>query len=204
MAENIKSGKYYRVFNGESWDRMHFVTDASSVLTNDGKTVETNLAAINENLDVVNNNLGGLRFGYDGDNDVYGYYKADDSFVPFRNFYGVVDLGTERTIDITSIVGAKNIGKYTEDDFICMALASVTGKIWIPYPEFLTWVGTEKKTALVKTYDPTTGVLNLTGGTYNVTATMIAAAEGKSYSTKNNSPVQSYLILKTPPIESNS
>lgn len=27
-----------------------------------------------------------FRFGYDGDNDQYGYYKADDSFVPFSNF----------------------------------------------------------------------------------------------------------------------
>ena len=46
MAENIKSGKYYRVFNGTDWDRMHFVTDANSVDANDGDNMETKVGAI--------------------------------------------------------------------------------------------------------------------------------------------------------------
>ena len=41
MAENIKSRKNYRVFNGESWDRMHFVTDTNSVDIYNGKKGET-------------------------------------------------------------------------------------------------------------------------------------------------------------------
>ena len=44
--ESIKSRKYYRVHNGESWDRMHFVTDANSVDANDGDTMETKVGAI--------------------------------------------------------------------------------------------------------------------------------------------------------------
>jgi len=35
-------------------------------------------------LDEVNNNLGGLRFGVDGDGN-YGYYGADDSLIPFKS-----------------------------------------------------------------------------------------------------------------------
>lgn len=33
----------------------------------------------------LNNNLGGLRFGYDGDSNSYGYYGADDCFIPFSS-----------------------------------------------------------------------------------------------------------------------
>ena len=44
-TESIKSRKYYRINNGTSWDRMHFVTDANSVDANDGDTLETKIGA---------------------------------------------------------------------------------------------------------------------------------------------------------------
>ena len=35
-------------------------------------------------VDELHNSLGGLRFGYDGDSNTYGYYGADGSLIPFR------------------------------------------------------------------------------------------------------------------------
>lgn len=42
-----------------------------------------NNSNVQKELDEQNKNLGGLRFGVDGDGNG-GYYKADDSFVPFK------------------------------------------------------------------------------------------------------------------------
>ena len=47
---------------------------------------DSNLEAINVQaaIDEVNDSLGGLRFGTDGDGN-YGYYGADDSLIPFKS-----------------------------------------------------------------------------------------------------------------------
>lgn len=113
MAENIKSGKHYRVYNGESWDTMHFETDTDSVYAKDGKTLEekvgaikgittstdvteegyaadaTVVAALNYNLGEVNESLVAqdnlkFQFATDGEGN-YGYLGADDSFIPFKS-----------------------------------------------------------------------------------------------------------------------
>lgn len=42
----------------------------------------------------LNNNLGGLRFGTNGDGSC-GYYKADGSFVPFKSGFALEDLEVE-------------------------------------------------------------------------------------------------------------
>ena len=44
----------------------------------------TDINKTNEKVNQLNNNLGGLRFGVDGDGN-YGYYGADDSLVPFKS-----------------------------------------------------------------------------------------------------------------------
>ena len=115
MAENIKSRKYYRVHNGESWDRMHFVTDANSVDANDGDTMETKVGAFKgittstnvteegyaadaTTVAALNDSLGGLSFGVDSEGN-YGYYKYDepvgaDTLVPFKGLANIVDNGS--------------------------------------------------------------------------------------------------------------
>ena len=94
-----------------------------------------NKSTVQEEIDKQNDNLGGLRFGVDGDGNG-GYYKADDSFVPFKsggpilvglaifgcgdgnygtntvvvdsNYVSVSDGGTSRTVTFT----IKKDGKY--------------------------------------------------------------------------------------------
>ena len=55
-------------------------TNSTLVSTN----VQGAITELNESLNELNSNLGGLRFGVDGDGNG-GYYKADDSFVPFKS-----------------------------------------------------------------------------------------------------------------------
>lgn len=50
---------------------------------------------------ILNESLGGLRFGYDGDSNAYGYYGADDSFIPFSSGkYGTVIINSDNTFEI--------------------------------------------------------------------------------------------------------
>ena len=56
-------------------------------LTNVNEAIAENANAIAENASAIieqNKNLGGLRFGVDGDGN-YGYYGADDSLIPFNS-----------------------------------------------------------------------------------------------------------------------
>ena len=158
-------------------------------------TYDQKLAEHTDNLTEINNNLGGLRFGYDGDSDVYGYYKADDSFVPFRNIYDVINLGTGRTINITNIVGAKNIGKYNVDDFICEL--NYTNIFVDNNRDNHCDISANLETGLSKSYNPSTGVLTLSGGTIRVRS-VVAGTSIEVVNYTANCNVISYLKLKTP------
>ena len=52
--------------------------------------------AVKNQFNEQNKNLGGLRFGVDGDGNG-GYYKADDSFVPFKKSSGGLILVSTST-----------------------------------------------------------------------------------------------------------
>lgn len=84
--EEWTSGKSYKV--GNQVKRNNAVYSC--------KTANSNTAPPNATYwKVVNlGNFGGLRFGIDGDGN-YGYYKADDSFVPFSNIkkFGYYTIG---------------------------------------------------------------------------------------------------------------
>lgn len=43
-----------------------------------------NITELEEDINELNNNLGGVKFGIDGDGN-YGYYGADDSLIPFNS-----------------------------------------------------------------------------------------------------------------------
>lgn len=72
MGKIIRNGIEY----SGTYDDANSVNYDNSVSGLDARTVQ-------EGIDQLNSNLGGLRFGYDGDSNSYGYYGADDSFVPF-------------------------------------------------------------------------------------------------------------------------
>lgn len=113
--------------------------------------------------------------------------------------YDVINLGNAREINITDIVGAENIDKYTVDDFICLTTYEPIGGIYIPavsdhnYP---TYVGTQNYVNITKSYSPSSGILTLTGGQCNFTVTM--SENRGNYSNVITAPVVTYLKVKTP------
>ena len=76
---------------------------------------DSNVLATSKALKKVNDSLGGLRFGTDGEGN-YGYFGADDSLIPFRS--KVVYLGTGRSFNIATVVGIENVKRYSADNFI--------------------------------------------------------------------------------------
>ena len=101
---NHVSGKSYRVCTNadtDTYDELSFKTDSTDVKFNDGYSAEYKVGIINGITDdlscedssiaassaavkTLNDSLGGLRFGKDGDGN-YGYYGADDSLIPFKH-----------------------------------------------------------------------------------------------------------------------
>lgn len=61
-----------------------------------------------------NKNLGGLRFGIDGDGN-YGYYGADDSLIPFKKVprLAIDTLWYHRYGQITNITGLSDYTKFS-------------------------------------------------------------------------------------------
>lgn len=118
--ESIKSRKYYRVHNGESWDRMHFVTDANSVDANDGDNMETKVGAIKgittstevteegyaadaTTVAALNSSLGGFEFYTDEQGKAYYKPMGADAGIPFNNFKRYYN-----STDITITKASKN------------------------------------------------------------------------------------------------
>ena len=98
-----KTGKSYNIFDkiNNVWNKCSFWTHSNDVSYDDGQTASVKNGAINgitsdlagedESMAVsatavsqLNRNLGGLRFGMDGDGN-YGYYGADGSLIPFKS-----------------------------------------------------------------------------------------------------------------------
>ena len=84
-------------------------------------------AEVDGKITTINNNLGGLRFGVDGDGN-YGYYGADDSLIPFKSgvkaffdgwgdqyhvFYNPDKLITINITNTTKTITFKKSGVYT-------------------------------------------------------------------------------------------
>ena len=73
--------------------------------------------AVKNHFNEQNKNLGGLRFGVDGDGNG-GYYKADDSFVPFRR--GVTCVSSQGNFNYT----------FTHDSPNARLMTGVTTTYW--------------------------------------------------------------------------
>ena len=172
-------------------------TDADKIKYGDSNVGDT-LDNLNESVDELNESLGGLRFGYDGDSNTYGYYGADDSFIPFKSTE-LVFLGTETSFNISDIVGAENIGKYTVDDFICSS-----GIDDLPQYNSATRDGPKSSLQYKKlidttiTYDSTTG--NVTVSPFQIEVAMLLYNSNWTYReavvTTITATVKVYLVVK--------
>ena len=84
MGSNFGAGQINAITQAvnESADATKIIEDAEDcdAVTEDG------FIASAKALGQVNRNLGGLRFGVDGDGN-YGYYGADDSLIPFSSVF---------------------------------------------------------------------------------------------------------------------
>ena len=124
MAENIKSRKNYRIYNGTDWDTMHFVTDANSVDANDGDTMETKVGAIKGittstgiteegyaadaktvselSSSLINENAETFNFGIlDGKRGFFtDPLRGADSFVPFKAGGSSAGFGIDDEIEV--------------------------------------------------------------------------------------------------------
>ena len=195
MAENIKSRKYYRVHNGTDWDRMHFVTDANSVDANDGQTLEEKVGAIkgittstfvteegyaadattvSALSNRLNNSLGDLKFGYDVESEKYGYYVTDregaDTFFPFSGGKPIY-LGTGTTFDVSSYRGYEN---FTINNFIICASSVSTRTYDGGGHDMGSYAGSSCSINPVGTYNPSNGVLTISGTSSSCTGTFRA------------------------------
>lgn len=123
--------------------------------------------------------------------------RGADTFTPFSSIYEVMKLGNERTIDITNIVGAKYIGEYTEDDFICEEGCGSIGGTSLGAGAVASFARYGQTSTITKSYNASTGVLTITGGT--AAGLMYQASNGALLSSVSVTlPVTSYLIRKTP------
>ena len=78
----------------------------------------------NSNLDDQNKNLGGLRFGVDGDGN-YGYYGADDSLIPFKSSKANVFGSSSNSFGLSSNYTQKAVKfDYSEFDSSYFSVAS--------------------------------------------------------------------------------
>ena len=112
-----------------------------------------------------------------------------------KAIYGAINLGSESSINITDIVGAENIGKYTNDDFIVKHKASsvLTGSFTSGSNYRNTRINLSDYAV---NYNNETGVLNISGGT--ITA-ILTDGNNYSYHTWNLTPsFEVYILLKNP------
>lgn len=100
---------------------------------------DSNVVASAKAVNTLNTNMGGLKFGKDGDGN-YGYYGADGSLIPFSG------------INSSEIVKAFNGNAYTvgEDVKKCIVVALQKGNGWDTYNsmDITTKTGIKDKTLL--------------------------------------------------------
>lgn len=119
----------------------------------------------------VNTDLGGLKFGKDGDGN-YGYYGDDDVLIPFKGGSSIIPIGnnlsslTTQTIDITSYYNKYE--QLTSDNFLARPV-SYSGRFGTAYDDSGPWT---------QTYDANTGTLTI----------------GEFHQTDGGQPVQHYIL----------
>ena len=144
-------------------------------------TVQAELDNVQDAIDSVDNKFGGLRLGVDGDGNC-GYYKADDSFVPFKSKdYAVFTMTFDdadqnlssgnktKTYNISSIF--KDYQNITASNFLIQL--NTFGKVFYDGSS-----GTREdhsRLPSVTAYDANTGVVSITCGKWGFQKTNAGA-----------------------------
>lgn len=100
----------------------------------------------------------------DAMNDLYNIGKE----VSGKKIY---KLGQGRSFSIADIVGKENVGNYTIENFLVF-WTQPTGSISIHRQEGHQYTTITSQQEFVKTYDQTSGVINITGGTFQMHQTV--------------------------------
>jgi hypothetical protein len=144
---------------------------------NNLKTVFTNLKQLvynhNTQLAELNNDLTAtvgvtdvpFKFEYDSASGKYGYRDGADTFRPFNDGSGggSQSLGTGRSFNLKTL-GISDYASLTVDNFVC-EISTTSSRITNPNPYGASWSYIDYNyTQVIKSYDPSTGVLTLTGG----------------------------------------
>lgn len=124
-----------------------------------------NKTTVQDGLDNLTENMGGLRFGINGDGN-YGYYKADDSFVPFKQT-SVYYLGEGTSFNIQTLLPQVDYTKLSKDNFLVTyptsKLVYNTGGSnlnpnWSGHPAYAQWRAPSIK------FNNSNGTLSITSG----------------------------------------
>jgi len=110
----------------------------------------------------------------------------------------IYKLGEGRSFDISSIVGKENVANYSADNFLVFWNSPECTQ------QTLGWNGEtdnritvygkiDKGDDFVKSYDNTTGIVTITGGTYKLGAYATQIMSGYNYATLQNTPTVYFL-----------
>lgn len=211
MVEKLKNNTtiqagYYKLamLEGQKVDLTTYdekLADHSSKLTAHGVLINNNKSAIS----TANTNMGKIRT-YVGSDGKLHFTDASgaDSVLPFNNKAKLILLGASNSFNISSVVGAENIGKYTKDDFICIpnftSMQSLPQAISGGIDDIYNVVHVLGKTNdFSVTYNASTGAVSVTNMTLTTTARLhvqsgaIANTTSVSYSI----PPKVYLCVRT-------
>ena len=112
-----------------------------------------------------------FKFEYDSASGKYGYRDGADTFRPFNDGSGggSQSLGTGRSFNLKTL-GISDYASLTVDNFVC-EISTTSSSMTNSNPYGNTWVSVVYSyTQVTKSYDPSTGVLKLTGGSIGVRA----------------------------------
>ena len=155
-------------FSGAVIDTANNINYDNSISGLEAKTTQEAIDEINETVEEINENLGGLRFGVDGEGN-YGYFGADDSLIPFKsgkvNIINLCSLtSSAQSINLTQYSGYENF-KIGENLIIAAVSAKVETPAWEWYRPY------SPSISLNLSYNASTGILTVPAArtAYNVT-----------------------------------
>ena len=97
--------------------------ETATAVNYDNSLSGLNAQTVQEGLDELNNNLGGLRFGADGDGN-YGYYGADGSLIPFKSNFNLGNYDIE--FKLVKHNNANVVNYVTDKKIVCVILNADT------------------------------------------------------------------------------
>ena len=105
MSVNIFKNGILSKIAGAVGDAVPLINNFLTNQAGKGAADANTVYVLNNKIDELNNSLGGLNFGKDGDGN-YGYYGADGSLIPFSSFKNLKALTAEKpSSDTYSING---------------------------------------------------------------------------------------------------